>query len=82
MSGIKELVKSVLLNDCPVEKVSKLIENIEVSDNNDAAVEEAVNLLKIHETEIRKLRQDLATKLMNHKMEKFKPEKYFESTKK
>jgi hypothetical protein len=70
MSEIRDLVNSMLLNDCPLEKVSELVEELEVSDLNDEAVEEVVNLLKIHEAEIRKLRQRLAVRLINHKMEK------------
>jgi hypothetical protein len=76
MSEIRDFVNSMLLNDCPLEKVSELVENIEVSDLNTEAVEEVVNLLKNHEAEIRKLRQELATKLMNHKMEKLIPKQY------
>jgi hypothetical protein len=82
MSEIRDLLNSMLLNDCPLEKVSELVENVEVSDLNNEVVEEIVNLLKIHEAEIRILRQNLSAKLRNHKMEKTLKDQYLKPVKK
>lgn len=67
MEDLEQLLQSILINDCPVKMVSDMIQNLEVQDDNDKSIEEAVNLLKMHEDEIRKLRQELSTKLLNHR---------------
>jgi hypothetical protein len=68
MEELEHLLQSILINDCPVKMVSNMIENLEVHDDNDRSIEEAVNSLKMHEAEIRMLRQELSTKLLNHRV--------------
>ena len=70
MEELEKLTQSILINDCPVKKVSHLLSSFEVSDINMESVEDTINILEMHEAEIRKLRQALSIKLGNHKIEK------------
>jgi hypothetical protein len=70
MDKLEKLTESMLSKDCPLEKVHDLVSSFKVSDINEQSVENAINVLEMHEEEIRTLRQKLSLKLGNHRVEK------------
>jgi hypothetical protein len=60
MNDINAIVERLLGADCPVKMLSDLLSGMDVSAENASELENIVNLLEMHEDEIRRLRQSVS----------------------
>ena len=60
MNDINAVVERLLGSDCPVKTLSDLLSGMDVSAENVSELENIVNLLEMHEDEIRRLRQSVS----------------------
>jgi hypothetical protein len=66
MEELKDEVTRILNQECPVSRVNHLINTIAVNEDNVEAINEAINYLEMHESEIRRVRQLLMLKTRDH----------------
>ena len=59
MSGIEHELKKILQGQCPVRNIKKNLEKTNQGDLNPDIIIESIEILKLHEQEIRSLRQSL-----------------------
>jgi hypothetical protein len=60
MDDIKAVVERLLGEGCPLKTLSDLLLGTDVSAENISELENIVNLLEMHEEEIRRLRQSIS----------------------
>jgi hypothetical protein len=65
MKELEDFAMRILENDCPVRGLSEYLKITSISAYNEDQVQDLINLLEIHEDEIRKLRLTAKLKL-NH----------------
>ena len=66
MNELEKLANEILNQDCPVRKLSQLISETKVSEINASEFRKIVDLLEIHEEEIRQLRQTARLKMREY----------------
>ncbi len=72
MGDVDKQVEHLLGSKCPIEILSNQLEEIHVSAENKAELDDAVNMLEIHENEIRNLRQSINLRLRQYSMDHYK----------
>ena len=60
MNDINAVVERLLGEGCPLKTLSDLLSDMDVSAENISELEKVVNLLEMHEEEIRRLRQSVS----------------------
>ena len=60
MNDISAIVEHLLSADCPVKTLSDMLSGMDVSAENISELDKVVNLLEMHEEEIRRLRQSIS----------------------
>jgi len=72
MSNVKKQVEILLDSKCPVQTLSNLIGEVNVSAENRAELEDIVSMLEVHENEIRSFRQSLSLRLRQYSLDYYK----------
>ena len=63
MKELERFALKILENDCPVRGLSEYLKKTSISAYNEDQVQDLINLLEIHEDEIRNLRRTAKLKL-------------------
>jgi len=66
MDDIKAVVERLLGEGCPLKTLSDLLSGTVVSAKNISELENIVNLLEMHEEEIRRLRQSISLRARHY----------------
>ncbi len=72
MSVVNKQVEHLLGSKCPIQTLSDLLGEVNVSAENRAELEDIVSMLEIHEHEIRSLKQSLNLRLRNYSFDYYK----------
>lgn len=71
MTTIEDELMKILNNQCPVQNLKNTLEKMEKKDINSDILLESIGILKMHEGEIRRLRQKIELMQQSKVLERF-----------
>lgn len=71
MADTRKIVERLLREDCPIRLLSNVLSGREITPDNVSELEKILNVLEMHEEEIRRLRQSIMLGIRDHYLESY-----------
>jgi len=71
MADTRKIVERLLSEDCPVRLLSNVLSGREITPDNVSELERILNVLEMHEEEMRRLRQSIMLGIRDHYLKSY-----------